>query len=72
MDTTLAHKIEERGVRHFGLHLESGLKLRVALGDGERRGGHVGVFFLAQFGLQLDVIVCTVIEIGRASCRERV
>ena len=29
----LPHKIEERGVRHFGLHLEGGLELCVALGD---------------------------------------
>src|SRR5665647_598501 len=29
-----AHEIEERGARHLGLHLEGGLKLRVALGDG--------------------------------------
>src|SRR5665647_1647895 len=52
-----AHEIEERGARHLGLHLEGGLKLRVALGDGARRGGRIGVLLLAQFGLDLDVIV---------------
>ena len=57
----LAHEIEERGARHFGLHLEGGLKLRVALGDGERCGGHIGVLLLAQFGLELDVVVGAVV-----------
>src|ERR1035437_7943776 len=52
-----AHEIEERGARHLGLHLEGSLKLRVALGDGERGGGRIGVLLLAQFGLDLDVIV---------------
>src|ERR1035437_6628444 len=48
-----AHEIEERGARHLGLHLEGSLKLRVALGDGERGGGRIGVLLLAQFGLDL-------------------
>src|ERR1035437_8299587 len=52
-----AHEIEERGARHLGLHLEGGLKLRVALGNGERGGGRIGVLLLAQFGLYLDVLV---------------